>query len=280
MESLELSWAGAITFNVIGKPANVRLLARSGCRMLFAGLESFNPEAIQDMNKRQNVLGDVRRVIDLCHENGIALIAPLLLNAQVDTVKYIRSIPEHLQKSGLIVPAFLAFESPLPGTPLFHRMAGEEGAFLPNARLSDFNGYTMVLRPRRESLPDFVEAYKATLREVTSPMAKLRQIRSNMPGYLRRGQFTSAAVDSLLHWAAVVRKPLAERTYVPDTDLPFPELSDVPFRDSDFRDAAERHAILDPWRVTDERGAVLPEWRESDRPYGTNGLVGLAAAAR
>lgn len=43
-----------------------------------------------------------------------------------------------------------------PGTPLFHRMAGEEGAFLPNARLSDFNGYTMVLRPRRESLPDCV----------------------------------------------------------------------------------------------------------------------------
>jgi len=80
-ERLELLWAGAITFNVISKPANVRMLAQSGCRMLFAGLESFNPEAIHDMNKRQNVLGDVRRVIELCHENGIALIAPLLLNA-------------------------------------------------------------------------------------------------------------------------------------------------------------------------------------------------------
>ena len=158
------------------------MLAQSGCRMLFTGLESFNPEAIAEMNKRQNIIGDTRRVIDLCHENGISLISPLLLNAQVDTIGYIRSIPERLRESGLMVPAFFAFESPIPGTPLFHRMAAEsEPAFLPNAMLCDFNGDTMVLRPRRASLEAFVDAYRQTLAEVTSPAAKLRQIWENAP---------------------------------------------------------------------------------------------------
>jgi hypothetical protein len=82
--------------------------------MLFTGLESFNPEAIQDMNKRQNKLEDTRRVIDLCHGFGISLISALLVNAQVDTVDYIRSIPARLKESGLLAPAFFAFECPLP----------------------------------------------------------------------------------------------------------------------------------------------------------------------
>ena len=274
MESLDLLWAGAITFNVVAKAEHVKQLAQSGCRMLFTGLESFNPEALQEMNKHQNILEDTRRVIDLCHQNGISLISALLLNAQVDTVEYIRSIPQRLRESGLMVPAFFAFECPLPGTPLFHRMAAApEPAFLPNALLADFNGNTMVLRPRRASLEDFVGAYKKTLAEVTSPAAKLRQIWRNAPGLLHRGQYATALVDAMLHWSAVVRKPLPERTYIAGADVPFPELSNVPFEDSDFRSADERRAILEPWRVTDGDGRVLPEWRNSDRLYGSKGML-------
>jgi hypothetical protein len=283
METLDLLWGGAATFNVVSKPEYVRMLAKSGCRMVFTGLESFNPEAILEMNKRQNVIEDARRVVDLCHENGIALVSALLLNAQVDTVRYIREIPDRLRESGLMVPSFLAFESPIPGTPLFHRMAeAPEPAFLPNATLADFNGYTLVLRPRRASVNDFVDAYKWTLSEVHSPAAKLRQLARNAPGFLGRGQYSSALVDAMLHWGAALRKPVPGRTYIAGTDVPFPELSDVPFADSDFQSEEERRAILEPWRVTDGNGNVLSEWRHSDRLYGNKGLVNvnLAALAR
>jgi hypothetical protein len=281
MESLDLLWGGAITFNVVSDPRNVRLLAQSGCRMLFTGLETFNPEAIQDMNKRQNNLDDTRRVIDSCHENGIALISALLLNGQVDTVEYIRSIPARLRQSGLMVPAFFSFECPLPGTPLFHRLAADpKPAFLPNALLCDFNGYTLVQRPQRASVEDFVDAYKQTQAEIYSIHAKLRQVWANTPGLLRRGQYGAALVDSLLHWSAVLRKPLPERTYITGSDVPMPELFDVPFEDSDFRSERERREILEPRRVTDADGRVLPEWRNSDRLYGSKGLVNPALVAR
>ncbi len=39
METLDLLWGGAATFNVVSKQENVRMLAQSGCRMLFTGLE-------------------------------------------------------------------------------------------------------------------------------------------------------------------------------------------------------------------------------------------------
>ena len=193
MEKLDLLWAGAITFNVVSSKENVRMLAQSGAWVLFTGLESFNPETIEDMNKRQNTLSDTRRVLDLCHENGISLVSALILNAQMDTVEYIRSIPQKLKESGLIVPAFFAFESPFPGTPLFHRMAAApEPAFLPNALLCDFNGNTLVLRPRGASVENYIAAYKQTLAEVSSAALKLWQIRTNVPMYLRRGHLVSA----------------------------------------------------------------------------------------
>ena len=77
----------------------------------------------------------------------------------------------------------------------------------------------------------------------------------------------------MLHWAAVLHRPLSKRTYITGTDVPMPELSDVPFQDSDFRSKDERRAILEPWRVTDGNGRVLPEWRHSDRVYERKGFV-------
>ena len=280
MESLDLNWFSAITFNAISSRDNVRMLARAGARGLLTGLESFNPETIADMNKHQNVLADTRRVLDQCHESGISLISAMILNAQTDTVEYIRSIPERLKESGLLVPAFFAFECPFPGTPLFHRMAADPTpAFLPNALLCDFNGYTLVLRPRRASTGDFIEAYKKTLAGLTSVSLKLRQIRTNVPQYLKNGHYFSALVDSVLHWSAILRTPLKERTYLTGSDVPLPELTDVPFTDADFRSEAERRAIVEPWRVTDGEGRVLPQWRASDKVYGSKGLVSLKPAA-
>jgi hypothetical protein len=274
MKGLDLLWAGAVTFNVLNSRENLRMMAESGARFMFTGLETFNPETLADMNKRQNSLDDTRRVIDMCHEHGISLAAGLLINVQVDTVDYLRRIPEHVVESGLMFPAFVGFEAPIPGTPLFHRMAADpEPAFLPHALLCDFNGYTTVLRPRRAPLDTFIEAYIQTLEEVTSLGRKLGQIRANVPGFMMRGQFSTALVDSMLHWSAVRRSPVPGRTYITGTDVPLPELSDVPFDDSDFRSDAERRAILDPWRVSDGNGRVLPQWLRSDRVYSHRGTI-------
>ncbi|NIV29483.1 MAG: hypothetical protein GWN58_08220, partial [Anaerolineae bacterium] len=64
-------------------------------------------------------------------------------------------------EAGLHVPAYICFEGPIPGTPYFERLAAEpEPAFLPNAYLRDFSGYTLVVRPKREPVERFIEGYR------------------------------------------------------------------------------------------------------------------------
>ena len=139
---LGIRWGSQITFNALANPDAVKALSRAGCRAMFMGLESFNPEAIEDMNKHQNVLDQTRTVLDQCRRHGILIGSGLMLSPVVDTWKYIRTIPACLKECGLHVPAYVCFESPIPGTPHFHRLAAED-SFLPNALLRDFSGYTL-----------------------------------------------------------------------------------------------------------------------------------------
>ena len=106
---------------------------------------------------------------DACRAEGIMVDTGMLLNPLIDTAEYIGRIPALLRECGIHVPTFCAFESPIPGTPHFKRLAAQETpALLPGALLRDFTGYTLVTRPRRESLEDFVAAYRGLCAAVGS----------------------------------------------------------------------------------------------------------------
>src|SRR3712207_7470810 len=51
---LKKTWGRALTFNVLKDEETVRLMAKAGCRYVYTGLESLNPDSIKAMNKGQN----------------------------------------------------------------------------------------------------------------------------------------------------------------------------------------------------------------------------------
>jgi hypothetical protein len=257
---LKVQWYGAVSFNVIANRALVALMSRSGCRGLFVGIESFNPAALADMGKHQNVLAKVRETLANCLEHGIMVVSGLLVSPPVDDVETIRAIPRHLDDSGLRVPTFLAFETPIPGTPHFKRLASEQAAFLPNALLRDFAGYTLVTRPRRAGVDEFITAYRATEREVFAFSRRLAKVAHDVGKLLRRGYWFPALIGTIdLLTMQCAEPPLPSRTFLAGTDTPPPE--EVPFDESDFDSDEERRAILSPCQVTDRAGRVLPAWR-------------------
>ena len=273
---LGLIWGSGITFNVLADLEMVKTLSRAGCRAMFMGLESLNPATLQDMHKYQNTVDKTRRVLDQCRKHGILIESPLMLSPVTDDGEYIRSIPERLRECGLHVPTFLCIESPIPGTPHFHRLAAEESAFLPDALLRDFNGYTLVTRPQRESVADFVAAYEQVVEDTYTWRARWARLRQDLPDFLRGGWLFPALADvrdNLFH----DQKPHPDRTYIAGTDIPFPEATSVPLTDGDFDSEEERRAILEPWRVTDEQGEVLPAWKESIRVFEGKGRISAAA---
>lgn len=266
LKPLRLRWYCAVTFNVIANRELVRAMSDAGCICVFVGLESFNPAALADMHKYQNLTHKTRAAIDGCRDYGILVLSGLMLSPQMDTLDYIESLPSRLRDAGLHVPTFLCFQSPIPGTPHFERLAAEEGAFLPGALLRDFTGYTLVTRPRRAGIEEFLAAYRSACSEIFSIGNRLRKLAEDVPRFLRAGRPGSALVD-VIDMASLhgVFPPGSSRSLIAGSDTAPPER--VPLTDSDFDSEAERAVILEPLAVTDARGRVLPQWLHSQQPF-------------
>lgn len=263
MEGLGVYWGVCITFNNLRDDDTLARLARAGCRGLFVGLESFNPVALEQMGKRQNVLAEVREAIARCHRHGIIVMAGMMLSPVTDDVAYIDSIPERLADCGLHVPTYVSFETPFPGTPHFKRLAAEESpAFMPDALLRDFNGYTLVSRPRHASPEEFVDAYRRLVRKLFSRRARMRKLFHDAASFLKRGFVVPLLYDAVE--LASERGELPQhRTFIAGTDMVPPEYcGGVPLGHGDFATPVQRDAVLAPLPVTDHAGRVLPFWLE------------------
>ena len=257
---LGIRWGASATFNVVSNLDLVKAMSRSGCRYLYVGVESFNPRTIQDMRKYQNALDRTRTVLDQCQRHGILMETGMLVNPMVDDCEYIRSIPGRLRSVGFHVPTHMSFECPIPGTPLFFRLAAQPTpVMLPNALLRDFTGHTLVTRPQYAAVTEFVEVYKQTTREVFSIGPRFRKGMGDLSRLLPRGYVVPAMID--LQNTIVYRwQPRQDRTFIAGTEPAPPEVAKVPFTADDFESEQQRREIMEPWKVTDADGRVLPEW--------------------
>ena len=260
IEPFGLLWASCVTFNVICREDLVAAMAQSGCRYLFVGLESFNEDALAAMGKHQNLVRKTREAIERCHRHGILVASGLMLSPGNDTLSYLETIPRRLEECGLMMPTYIAFETPFPGTPHFFDIVRDgRPRLLPNALLQDFNGYTLVVEPRHASASEFVDAYKRLHRRVYCFNRACRKVASDIPALLQGGSLFSPLAtlyESFLDW-----QPLpARRSFITGTENPYPESCAVPVDDSDFDSESQRAAVMDPWRVSDARGETLPVW--------------------
>lgn len=279
LEPLDIVWGSQITFNAIADPEVVRALSRAGCRAMFVGLESFNPATLRDMHKHQNAIDRTKQMLEQSRQHGILVGSGLLLSPTVDDLEYIHSIPARLSECGLYLPSYICFESPIPGTPNFHRLAAEDPpALLPNALLRDFAGFTLVVRPKRVPVDAFIDGYRWALQNVFTAGRKLTKFSQDLPRLLA-GRWWFTALCDVANNVATSDRPRPDRTYFAGTDAPPPEATSVPFTDDDFASDAERRLIVEPMRVTDETGRVLPEWLDSTPLYEAKGQISNRAMA-
>lgn len=270
---LKIYWGSSVTYNVASDQDAIKMLLRSGCRFLYIGLESFNPEALADMNKSHNAAEKMRSLLEYCRKSGLLIVAGLMVSPVVDDCTYLQSIPQHLEECGLHLPSYISFECPIPGTPNFTRLAEEkEPAFLPNALLRDFNGYTLTVMPKKESLKDFIEAYRYALDNTFNTRVKLRKFADDMRYFLPRS-FLISAISTTAQLFTRSKYSDPDRTYIASTDIEPPEAKTVPLTDDDFDSEEERQIILEPWRVTDADGHILPIWRQPTKVYGNKGNI-------
>jgi hopanoid C-2 methylase len=142
------AWGALVTADFFQDEARVRRARDSGCRALFCGIESFEPETLVAYRKRQNVSMPPVDVLRTSLDQGILPIYGLILDVIHRSASDLAAEVSRAVAFGHgILPNFVSAPIPYPGTPFFHECAGA-GRLLPAVRVRDLNGSTVCVRPR------------------------------------------------------------------------------------------------------------------------------------
>lgn len=121
-------WLSQSSINFADDPQLLKLAYRSGCRMIFLGIEAETPEQLAEANKKMNLKkggGEYPRIIRKIQRHGIGVIAGLIFGWDADTPESIRQRGKFALQCG--ADSFqTSILTPLPGTALFEKIKGDQ----------------------------------------------------------------------------------------------------------------------------------------------------------
>ena len=123
-------------------PGFIEKAAKAGATKVFIGLESINPEALAGAQKRQNRIGEYRRMMQAWHDNGVIVFAGYIIGFPNDTPKSIVRDIGIIQRELPI--DFLEFFilTPLPGSQDHKQLFDEDVWMDPDLNKYDLNHVT------------------------------------------------------------------------------------------------------------------------------------------
>jgi radical SAM superfamily enzyme YgiQ (UPF0313 family)/anti-anti-sigma regulatory factor len=140
-------WSAQIRVDVARDPELMDLMARTGCKVVYVGVESVNPATLKAFHKGQKV-EDIDRCLSELHKRGIKVHGMFIFGSDEDGPDVARQTVAYARAHGLDTAQFLAL-TPLPGTELYRRLS-EEGRLL-TSDWSLYDGQHAVHRPARLS---------------------------------------------------------------------------------------------------------------------------------
>ncbi len=102
-------------------PEIIKALKKSGCFMVYVGLESINKDNLKDINKGFNKPENYPKLIEMLHSNKISMHACCILGFENDDPKAAKETVNFLINQKVEMASFFRL-TPLPGTRLFERL--------------------------------------------------------------------------------------------------------------------------------------------------------------
>jgi radical SAM superfamily enzyme YgiQ (UPF0313 family) len=148
----QLSWVGQISANLLRDEELVDLIAESGGKWIFIGMESLDPANLASVKKTFNKPGEYAEVLRRLARRHVYAITSFIFGLDNDTpgvaartLERIRDWPPGLPVFGQITP--------FPATPLYERLEREGRLTRPQHWL-DFAPFEMAHTPLRMSVPE------------------------------------------------------------------------------------------------------------------------------
>ena len=194
-------WFSQASLNFADDEEVLYWAARSGCKMIFLGLEAEEIDALEEVNKRLNLKMGVAaydEAFQRIHKAGISVLGAFIFGMDADTPDKLQQRADYIIRSGVDVMQ-TTFLTPLPGTRLFAQYQ-QEGRLLYTDFPADWDRYDMgevIYKPSKMSPAELVQSMGAcdrrlyatsmlmskawrTLRETRDLMAMMFAWQSNL----------------------------------------------------------------------------------------------------
>ena len=155
MRGMRLTWGAAVTTRVLDHPRLLDLMAETGCKSLFIGLESVNNDSLRDVGK-DNAFEKYDAIAEAVHSRGIMLNASMVFGLDADGPDVFDKTLDWLvtRKIETLTSHIL---TPYPGTALHRRM--EADGRITSRDLSLYNTAHVVFRPARMTPEQLRDGY-------------------------------------------------------------------------------------------------------------------------
>src|SRR5690348_12585078 len=172
----QVHWVAQISANLLRDAEFLDLIAASGGRWIFIGMESIDPTNLASVNKGFNKPGEYNAILKSLADRNIYAITSFIFGMDNDTagvaertLREIRSWPPGLPVFGLLTP--------LPATPLYKRLE-EQGRLTRPKHWQEFQPFAMAHRPLKISVEQAHDEVKYAWAHSYSPEAITHAVNS------------------------------------------------------------------------------------------------------
>ena len=148
----QVHWVAQISANLLRDEELVDLIAASGGKWVFIGMESIDPANLKDVNKGFNKPGEYAAVLERLARRNVYAITSFIFGMDNDTVgvaertlAQVRTWPPGLPIFGLLTP--------LPATPLYKRLE-TTGRLTRPKHWQEFIPFAMAHTPLKMTIPE------------------------------------------------------------------------------------------------------------------------------
>ena len=196
-EGLKIEWSAQVRVEAAKDPELLELMARSGCYIVFVGLESINPATLKAYNKSQTVEG-IKDCVTNFHQHGINVHGMFVFGSEEDHYQVIRDTVKVSRQLDLDSLQYLIL-TPVPGTPFYKEMEAQNRIICRD--WSQYDGHHTVFQPRQFT------PYELQM-ETTRAMKKFYSWTSVIQRLIARDLFFAKmkAYGRILLWKATLKR--------------------------------------------------------------------------
>jgi radical SAM superfamily enzyme YgiQ (UPF0313 family) len=151
----QLPWVAQISANLLQDDELLDLIAESGGKWVFIGMESIDPANMADVNKNFSKPANYQAVLEGLARRNIFAITSFIFGMDNDTVGVAKRTVEQIESWAPGLPVFGQL-TPFPSTPLYKRL-NEAGRLARPKHWLDFAPFVMAHDPLKMSISDAKE---------------------------------------------------------------------------------------------------------------------------